>query len=89
MDAVYRLGDEVSFEPVGEGAVILLLGSGQLYSCNDTSLSFLQHLDGVRNVAAVARRMAEEFEIDTATLAEDLPELIAELVDEGIIVHAA
>lgn len=89
MDAVYRLGDEVSFEPVGEGAVILLLGSGQLYSCNDTSLSFLKNLDGVRNVDAVARRMADEFEIDAATLADDLPELIADLIAEGIIVHAA
>lgn len=89
MDAVYRLGDEVSFEPVGEGAVILLLGSGQLYSCNDTSLSFLKNLDGIRNVDAVARRMADEFEIDAATLADDLPELIADLVAEGIIVHAA
>lgn len=89
MDAVYRLGDEVSFEPVGEGAVILLLGSGQLYSCNDTSLSFLKHLDGIRNVDAVAHRMADEFEVDVATLANDLPELIAGLVAEGIIVHAA
>ncbi|HEV2514408.1 MAG TPA: PqqD family protein [Devosia sp.] len=89
MDAVYRLGDDVSFEPVGEGAVILLLGSGQLYSCNDTSMAFLKHLDGVRNVDDVARRMADEFEIDTATLADDLPELIADLVAEGIIVHAA
>lgn len=89
MDAVYRLGDEVSFEPVGEGAVILLLGSGQLYSCNDTSLCFLKHLDGVRNVEAVAHRMADEFEVDAATLADDLPDLIAGLVAEGIIVHAA
>lgn len=89
MDAVYRLGDEVSFEPVGEGAVILLLGSGQLYSCNDTSLAFLKHLDGIRDVDAVAHRMADEFEVDVATLANDLPELIAGLVAEGIIVHAA
>ena len=88
MDAVYRLDDNVSFEPVGEGAVILLLDSGQLYSCNDTSLSFLKHLDGARDVGAVAQRMAEEFEVDAATLADDLPELIAGLVAEGIIVHA-
>jgi pyrroloquinoline quinone biosynthesis protein D len=89
MNSVYRLGDDVSFEPVGEGAVILLLGSGQLYSCNESSLSFLRHLDGVRSVADVARRMADEFDIDAATLADDLPELIADLVAEGIIVHAA
>ena len=88
MDAVYRLADEVSFEPVGEGAVILLLRSGQLYSCNESSLSFLRHLDGVRNVDDVARRMADEFDVDAATLANDLPELIADLVAEGIIVHA-
>ncbi|CAN7157486.1 hypothetical protein ASC89_23065 [Devosia sp. Root413D1] len=89
MDAVYRLGDEVSFEPVGEGAVILLLGSGQLYTCNESSLCFLRNLDGVRNVEDVAQRMAAEFEVEPATLAEDLPELIAELISEGIIVHAA
>lgn len=89
MNSVYRLGDEVSFESVGEGAVILLLGSGQLYSCNESSLSFLRHLDGVRSVADVARRMADEFDIDAATLADDLAELIADLVAEGIIVHAA
>lgn len=88
MSAVYRLGDEVSFEPVGEGAVILLLRSGQLYSCNESSLSFLRHLDGVRKVDDVARRMADEFDVDAATLANDLPELIADLVAEGIIVHA-
>ncbi|WP_425416774.1 PqqD family protein [Oricola indica] len=85
---VYALSPIASFETVGDGAVILLGDSGQLYSCNDTSEAFLRNVDGQRSIDEIARLMESEYDVALETLIGDLNELAAELESEGIIVSA-
>lgn len=86
MADIYRLADGATFETVDDGAVILVFGNGQLYSCNDTSAAFLSFLDGRRSLTEVAALMAAEFDAPIEAISGDLGALVDEMVAEGIIV---
>ncbi|TIV07313.1 MAG: PqqD family protein, partial [Mesorhizobium sp.] len=64
---------------------VLLARSGQLYTCNDTTEAFLDKVDGARSLDQIIDLLSDEFEVDKATLDEDMAELAAELVAEGIL----
>lgn len=85
---VLSLSPTASFQSVGEGAVILMIDSGQLYTCNETTEAFLKALDGTRSLGDVIDRVMDEFEVDRETLAGDLLSLAAELSDQGIVAAA-
>ncbi|MEW9836343.1 PqqD family protein [Mesorhizobium marinum] len=86
LDEVLTLSPVASFQSVGDGAVVLLADSGQLYSCNDTSQAFLRHVDGKRSLAEIVDLMADEYEVERDVLEADLAELAANLKNEGVIV---
>ncbi|TIV92976.1 MAG: PqqD family protein, partial [Mesorhizobium sp.] len=56
-----------------------------LYTCNDTTEAFLDKVDGARSLDQIIDLLSDEFEVDKATLDEDMAELAAELVAEGIL----
>jgi pyrroloquinoline quinone biosynthesis protein D len=87
-DEVLSLSPVASFQSVGDGAVVLLADSGQLYSCNDTSEAFLRHVDGKRSLAEIVDLMAQEYEVERDLLEADLAELAAELKREGVVISA-
>ncbi|MBZ9660423.1 PqqD family protein [Mesorhizobium sp. ESP-6-4] len=82
---VLRMADDASVQHVGDGAVVLLARSGQLYTCNDTTEAFLDKVNGARKLDQIVDLLSEEFEVDKATLDQDMAELAAELVAEGIL----
>ncbi|TPN89747.1 PqqD family protein [Mesorhizobium sp. CU2] len=84
-DTVLRMADDASVQHVGDGAVVLLARSGQLYTCNDTTEAFLDKVDGARSLDEIVGLLSDEFEIDKATLDEDMTALAVELVAEGIL----
>ena len=86
LDEVYSLSPVASFQSVGDGAVVLLADSGQLYSCNDTSEAFLRHVDGKHSLGDIVDLLAEEYEVDRDMLEADLAELAVSLQQEGVIV---
>lgn len=86
LDDVYALSPVASFQSVGDGAVVLLADSGQLYSCNDTSEAFLRHVDGKRSLSDIVDLMAAEYEVEREVLEADLAELAESLKQEGVIV---
>ena len=86
LDEVYSLSPVASFQSVGDGAVVLLADSGQLYSCNDTSEAFLRHVDGKRSLGDIVDLMAQEYEVEREMLEADLAELAESLKQEGVIV---
>lgn len=81
------LSPQATLQPLGdtEGGVVLKLDSGELFTVNDTSLAFLQELDGATSIDDVAGRLAEIFDIDAATLTSDLVEIADDLIDESLI----
>jgi hypothetical protein len=88
---VIAMAPEATFQPLGEGegAVVLMTDSGQLYTCNDTTVALLQAVDGTRNFGAIVDRLLDEFDVERATLLADLSGLVEELQREGIIVIPA
>ena len=86
LDEVYSLSPVASFQSVGDGAVVLLADSGQLYSCNDTSEAFLRHVDGKHSLGDIVDLLAEEYEVEREMLEADLAELAENLKQEGVII---
>ncbi|TPN56200.1 MULTISPECIES: PqqD family protein [unclassified Mesorhizobium] len=86
---VLRLAEDASLQHVGDGAVVLLARSGQLYTCNGTTEAFLGKVDGTRSLDQIVGLLCEEFEVDKGTLAEDMAALATELVSEGILAAPA
>ncbi|RWD64585.1 MAG: PqqD family protein [Mesorhizobium sp.] len=84
-ETVLRMAEDASVQHVGDGAVVLLARSGQLYTCNGTTESFLDKVDGARSLDQIVDLLSDEFEVDKATLDEDIAALAAELVAEGIL----
>ena len=84
-ETVLRMADDASVQHVGDGAVVLLARSGQLYTCNGTTEAFLDKVDGARSLDQIVGLLSSEFEVDRDTLDQDMTELAAELVAEGIL----
>jgi pyrroloquinoline quinone biosynthesis protein D len=84
---VFALADGVSYQPLGagEGAVVLTVGSGQLYTCNDTTAAFLGEVDGQRTFGEVVEDLHRIFEVPRDALHHDLAELAGTLLTEGIV----
>lgn len=82
---VLRLAEDASVQHVGDGAVVLLARSGQLYTCNGTTEAFLDKVDGARSLDQIVGLLCAEFEVDKDTLDEDMAALAADLVSEGIL----
>lgn len=74
-----------SFQSLGEGAVILLTDSGQMYTCNETTEAFLNAVDGKRTVGDIIDAALGEFEVDRETLRADFLALAADLANQGIV----
>lgn len=74
-----------SMRSVGEGAVILLADSGQLYTCNETSETILRDMVKQRSVGDMVALLCEEFEITNETATTDVIEIAENLIEEGIL----
>ena len=85
--SVLSLPEGVSCQPLGEGegAVLLVIDSGQLYTCNDTTSAFLAALDGKRSFADVVQTLLETFDVSPDRLRQDLMALAEELQKEGLL----
>jgi Coenzyme PQQ synthesis protein D (PqqD) len=87
---VLRLADKVSLQPLGEeeGGVILRLDSGELFTVNDTALSFVAALDGSRSVEGAVALIANEYDVDPETLTHDLIEIATDLLAAELVERA-
>jgi hypothetical protein len=86
---VLKLSDKVSFQQVGDGAVILMIDSGQLYTANGSTEAFLSRVDGERALGPIIDSLLGEYDIDRETLAADMTELADQLIAESVLVRAA
>lgn len=84
-NAVLALAANASFQKLGEGAVILMIDTGQIYTCNEPTEAFLAMLDGQRNIGAILDQLVDAFAVDRTTLAVDFLEIAKDLRSEGIV----
>jgi len=84
---VLSLADGISFQALGagEGGVVLKIGSGQLFTCNDTTSVFLAAMDGRRTFADLVQAVLEEFAVNEDELRGDLRTFADELQQKGIV----
>ena len=85
----FRLAEDASIQNMGDEAVILLAKSGQLYTCNGSTEAFLAKVDGNRNLGHIVELLSAEFDADHQTLMQDMEELAAQLVAEGVLASPA
>ena len=82
------LGENVALQDLGdeEGGVLLKLDSGEMYTVNETTLAFLQEIDGERSIGDIVERMMSMFDVDQETLSGDVAEIAEELMGESLVV---
>lgn len=88
---VLRLAEDARFQSLGPGqqTVIVSLTSGYLYTCNDTTHSFLKALDGQKTLRQVIAAMADEYDVGRDKLRTDMMALAEKLLREKLVaVHA-
>lgn len=64
------------------------LGSGYLYTCNDTTKAFLEALDGHKNLSELTADLELIFDVEKARLLDDLTAIAGRLLEEGLITIA-
>ena len=82
---VLCLSPKASFQSLGQGAVVLMIDSGQLYTCNETTEAFLKLVDGQRPFGAIIDELIAEFVVQRQTAAADFLAVARELRSEGIL----
>jgi hypothetical protein len=89
-ETILALTPVTTFQDLGEGdgAVLLRTDSGQLYTCNDTTVALLRRIDGARPFGELVDLIHEEFDVDREELIADLVEVIADLEREGLLEKA-
>ena len=85
---IVTIAPNATFQSLGDGAVILRTDSGQLFTCNETTETFLKHVDGNRTLAAITSEISAEYDVDIETLTSDIRALASDLAAQGIIVAA-
>ena len=86
-DIRLNLAKDVTFQSVGaeQDTVILSLSSGRLYSCNETTGSFLSAIDGQRNLGQIVDLVSEQYDVPREELHADLSALAERLIEEKLI----
>jgi hypothetical protein len=82
---ILSISGNASFQSLGEGAVVLLIDSGQLYTCNETTEAFLKLVDGTRPFETIVDALLREFDIERAAATGDFLEIAEQLRSEGIV----
>jgi pyrroloquinoline quinone biosynthesis protein D len=81
------LKEDVAFQSLGDGheTVVVSLGTGFLYSCNDTTRAFLEALDGEKTLAEIGRELVAVFTVSEDKVIADLRLLADRMLAEGLI----
>jgi pyrroloquinoline quinone biosynthesis protein D len=85
-ETVLAFGPAASIQPVGDGVVVLLADSGQLFTGNATTEAVLRLVDGRRRVAEIGAGLCMEFDVELDDAVGDVLGVAADLVEERVLV---
>jgi pyrroloquinoline quinone biosynthesis protein D len=71
---------------VGDGVVVLLADSGQLFTGNATTEAVLRLVDGRRRVSEIGAGLCMEFDVELDDAVGDVLGVAADLVEERVLV---
>jgi pyrroloquinoline quinone biosynthesis protein D len=85
-ETILAFGPAASVQPVGDGVVVLLTDSGQLFTGNATTEALLRLVDGRRRIAEIGAELCAEFDVGIIDATSDALGIAADLVEERILV---
>jgi coenzyme PQQ synthesis protein D (PqqD) len=80
-----RVPDDVLISNLQDESVILNLESERYYGLDDVGTRFLSVLTTSDSIEAAYERLAQEYDIDSVVLREDLLALVENLVQKGLV----
>jgi hypothetical protein len=84
-EAVPTLTPSVEVQPFDAGGVILDTVTGQLFSCNHVTMTYLGLVDGMSSIDMLAAAVAEHYEMSPEIVARDLIEISIELANVNLL----
>jgi hypothetical protein len=89
-EAQLRRAETVSFQVVGDQAILLDLNAGRYFKLNEVGTVFWLQLDGKRTMASHAQDIAQRYGVPLELVLNDLTSLAQDLLDNRIAeVHEA
>ncbi len=88
-DPVLSLHPDATLRAVSREGVILMVTTGQIYTCNETAIDLLSRMDGAVSLGQITADMVGEYDVSPDVLKADLAELLEYLRAEGVVVEAA
>jgi PqqD family protein of HPr-rel-A system len=84
----YRTQDDVVATEVGGGEAVLLdLSSNQYFALNETGYRLWQLLDEPRTDAALAERLASDWDLAPDDAQEHVHAFLKEMTDNGLVIE--
>ncbi|HMJ14472.1 MAG TPA: PqqD family protein [Polyangiaceae bacterium] len=82
---VVRIAEDVIGEILDEEAVLLHVGTGEYFALNRSGTRVWQLLQQHGDLEHVRAALCSEFDVDVETAEGDVAELVARLVDKGLL----
>lgn len=87
MDQNTRLkqASNVTFQNVAGEAILIHLDTGTYFSLNKVGTQFWEMLDGSQTIAEQAQALADQYDVDSAMVRDDLLELALAMQQENLV----
>jgi len=84
----YQLAENVLFQKVSEETVILEPETGQYYTLDEIGTFMIGNIQQGKTIKAVVSCVLEKYQADEQKVTQDLNELIADMLKQGLLVEA-
>ena len=81
----FRAPDDVMFRDLGGEAVLLNVSTGRYFGLDEMATRMWSLINSERCLAQVVDDLVEEYEVDRATVTDDLVGLVRELVEHSLL----
>ena len=85
MTAKYKISSDVLSRRLGAEIVLVHLQTNKIYSLNTTAARFWEMFAQNPDDELVLNRLMEEYDVDSASLREEIASFLLRLQDEGFI----
>jgi PqqD family protein of HPr-rel-A system len=82
---VYTLNTLVSFQRVGDDAVLLHTGSGDYYGLNGSGALIVEQLAAHGDPTVAARQLCDQYDVSPEQAQSDVEQLIGTLLAQGLL----
>ena len=81
----YRISPSIRYRRMGDEAVVLCQSSAEILVLNEIGSRILHLVDGRRGAEDLCTALCEEFDVEAATVLQDLTAFLSELIEIGAV----